>query len=67
MILLFLFLVFCIFIFGVLYISGHVFGIHGFDLIYFVKRYFQQYFSYIMATSFSGERSRRGPPTTGVV
>jgi hypothetical protein len=24
-----------------------------------------QYFSYIMATSFSGERSRRGPPTTG--
>ena len=26
---------------------------------------FQQYFSYIMATSFSGGRSRREPPTMG--
>ena len=29
------------------------------------KRHFQQYFSYIMATSFSGERSRRESPTMG--
>jgi hypothetical protein len=26
---------------------------------------FQQYFSYIMATSFSGGRSRKEPPTMG--
>ena len=30
-----------------------------------VWRHFQQYFSYIMATSFSGGRSRREPPTMG--
>jgi hypothetical protein len=35
------------------------------DLIYCVKCHFQQYFSYIMATSFSGGRSRREPPTMG--
>jgi hypothetical protein len=29
-----------------------------FDLIFGVSRHFQQYFSYIMATSFSGGRSR---------
>jgi hypothetical protein len=29
------------------------------------KFYFQQYISYIMTTSFSGEGSRREPPTTG--
>jgi hypothetical protein len=29
-----------------------------FNLIYCVLRHFQQYFSYIMATSFSGGRSR---------
>ena len=37
-------------------------------LIYCVQRHFQQYFSYIMATSFSGQRSRntwREPPTMG--
>jgi len=37
-------------------------------LIYCVLRHFQRYFSYIMATSFSGGRSRstrRGPPTMG--
>jgi hypothetical protein len=34
-------------------------------LIYCVLRHFQQYFSYIMATSFSGGRSRREPPTMG--
>jgi hypothetical protein len=37
------------------------------DLIWF-SRHFQQYFSYIMATSFSGGRSRstrRAPPTMG--
>ena len=28
------------------------------DLIYCTLRHFQQYFSYIMATSFSGGRSR---------
>jgi len=27
-------------------------------LIFGVERHFQQYFSYIMATSFSGERTR---------
>jgi hypothetical protein len=27
--------------------------------------HFQQYISYIMATSFSGEGSRKEPPTTG--
>jgi hypothetical protein len=35
-------------------------------LIFVVKRHFQQYFSYIMATSFSGGRSQctwREPPT----
>jgi hypothetical protein len=30
-----------------------------------VLRHFQQYFSYIMATSFSGGRSRREPTTMG--
>jgi hypothetical protein len=38
------------------------------DLIYCTLRHFQQYFSYIMATSFSGGRSRstrREPPTMG--
>jgi hypothetical protein len=30
---------------------------------FFFWRHFQQYFSYIMATSFSGKRSRREPPT----
>jgi hypothetical protein len=30
-----------------------------------VLRHFQQYFSYIMATGFSGGRSRREPPTMG--
>ena len=29
-----------------------------FDLIFGVQRHFQQYFSYIMGTSFSGGRSR---------
>ena len=36
--------------------------------IFGVLRHFQQYFSYIMATSFSGGRSqstRREPPTMG--
>jgi hypothetical protein len=36
------------------------------DLIYCVKHHFQQYFSYIMATSFNGGRSQstqREPPT----
>jgi len=36
------------------------------DLIFGVLRHFQQYFSYIMATNFSGGRSwntRREPPT----
>ena len=39
-----------------------------FYFIYCVLRHFQQYFSYIMATSFSGGRSRstrREPPTRG--
>ena len=39
-----------------------------FDLIFGVERHFHQYFSYIMATSFSGGRSRstlRKPPTMG--
>jgi hypothetical protein len=38
------------------------------DLIFGVQRHFQQYFSYIMATSFSGGRSRsiwREQPTMG--
>ena len=35
------------------------------NLIFGVKRHFQQYFSYIMATSFSGGRSRSKPPTMG--
>jgi hypothetical protein len=30
-----------------------------------VQRHFQQYFSYIMATSFSGGSTRREPPTMG--
>jgi hypothetical protein len=34
-------------------------------LIYGVECHLQQYFSYIMATSFSGGRSRREPPTMG--
>jgi hypothetical protein len=34
-------------------------------LIFGVYRHFQQYFSYIMATSFSGGRSWREPPTMG--
>jgi hypothetical protein len=37
-------------------------------LIFGVYRHFQQYFSYVMATSFSGGRSRstwREPPTMG--
>jgi hypothetical protein len=37
-------------------------------LIFGVHRHFQQYFSYIMATSFSGGRSwstQKGPPTMG--
>jgi hypothetical protein len=37
-------------------------------LIFGVERHFQQYFIYIMATSFSGGRSRsigREPPTMG--
>ena len=37
-------------------------------MIFGVQRHFQQYFSYIMATSFSGGRSRstlREPPTMG--
>ena len=40
----------------------------GFDLIFGVKHHFQQYFSYIIVTSFSGGRShsiRREPPTMG--
>ena len=37
----------------------------GFDLIYCVSRHFQKYFSYTMATSFSGGRSRREPLTMG--
>jgi len=40
--------------------------LHMIDLIWFLV--FQQYFSYIMATSFSGGRSRstrREPPTMG--
>jgi hypothetical protein len=32
-------------------------------IIFGVSRHFQQYFSYIMATSFSGGRNRREPPT----
>ena len=39
-----------------------------FDLMFGVERHFQQYFSYIMATSFSGERGRNTrsePPTMG--
>jgi hypothetical protein len=43
------------------------FGKHDW-LIFGVERHFQQYFSYIMATSFSGGRSRstrREPPTMG--
>jgi hypothetical protein len=35
------------------------------DLIFCAYRHFQQYFSYIMATSFSGGRSRREPLTMG--
>jgi hypothetical protein len=35
-------------------------------LIFGVERHFQQYFSYIMATSFGGGRSRREPPTMGI-
>jgi hypothetical protein len=35
-----------------------------FDFLVF-QRHFQQYFSYIMATSFSGGRIRRKPPTMG--
>jgi hypothetical protein len=37
------------------------------DLIWFLVfwRHFQQYFSYIIATSFSGGGSRRKPPTMG--
>jgi len=38
------------------------------DLIFGVLTHFQQYFSYIMATSFSGGRSRSTqtePPTMG--
>jgi hypothetical protein len=35
------------------------------DLIFGAKRHLQQYFSYIMATRFSGGRSRREPPTMG--
>jgi hypothetical protein len=38
------------------------------DLIYCVQRHFQQYFSYIMATSFSDGRNRstrREPPAMG--
>jgi hypothetical protein len=34
-------------------------------LIFGVEHHFQQYFSNIMATSFSGGKSRREPPTTG--
>ena len=34
-------------------------------MIYSVSRHFQQYFSYIMKTSFSGGRSRREPSTMG--
>jgi hypothetical protein len=33
-----------------------------FDLIFGVERHFQQYFSYVMTTSFSDGRSRREPP-----
>jgi hypothetical protein len=39
-----------------------------FDFIYCAKRHFQQYFSYIMATSFSSggsQSTRREPPTMG--
>ena len=41
--------------------------IDWFDLIWFInfKRHFQQSFSYIMATSFSGGGSRREPLTMG--
>jgi hypothetical protein len=38
------------------------------SMVYGVKHHFQQYFSYIMATGFSGGRSRsirREPPTMG--
>ena len=35
------------------------------NLNFDVKRHFQQYFSYIMATSFSGGGRRREPPTLG--
>jgi hypothetical protein len=41
----------------------------SFDLIFGVYRYFQQFFSHIMAISFSGGRSRstrREPPTMGI-
>jgi hypothetical protein len=31
-------------------------------LIFGIERYFEQYFNYIMATSFSGERSRTEYP-----
>jgi hypothetical protein len=34
-------------------------------LIFGVYRHFKQYFSYIMATSFSGGRSRSKPSTMG--
>jgi hypothetical protein len=37
----------------------------GFLIDFWALRHFQQYFSYIMATSFSGGRSRREPPTMG--
>jgi hypothetical protein len=45
--------------------------LRGFAIYFFifgVERHFQQYFSYIMAISFSGGRSRskwREPPTIG--
>ena len=48
-------------------ISGHI-RIWWFDLIFCVWSHFQQFLSYIMATSFSGGRSRgtrRKPPTMG--
>jgi hypothetical protein len=49
-------------------LSDLVLLLYWFDLIYCAWRHFQQYFSYVMATSFSGGRSRsnrREPPTMG--
>ena len=50
------------------YLFEHVLSTGLIDLIYCALRHFQQYFSYIMATSFSDGSSRRTPrepPTMG--